>query len=114
MSNILNLESIIQARKEAYVATVLNETDGGNIANQEQNELETPDFKKNKPVEKGVPITEKILLTLEEAALLTGIGQNKLREISNGNNCPFVLWNGSKRMFKREKLVSFLNTVFSI
>ncbi len=114
MSNILNLDSIIQARKEANVATAFNEADEKNFANQEQNEGGIVDFKRNKPSERTVPITEKILLTLEEAALLTGIGQNKLREISNEDNCPFVLWNGSKRMFKREKLISFLNTVFSI
>ena len=64
--------------------------------------------------EKNIPIAEKILLTLEEAALLTGIGQNKLREISNKEDCPFVLWNGSKRMFKMEKLIAFLNAAFSL
>jgi hypothetical protein len=61
-----------------------------------------------------VPIQSKALLTIEEAALFTGIGQNKLREISNEDNCPFVLWNGSKRMFKREKLTAYLYSMFSI
>ena len=65
-------------------------------------------------VTKSIPITEKVLLTLEEAALLTGVGQNKLREISNGEDCPFVLWNGNKRMFKREKLIGYLCSAFSI
>ena len=114
---ILNAETLrnpYTKEKEANVATAFNEADEKNFANQEQNEGGIVDFKRNKPSERTVPITEKILLTLEEAALLTGIGQNKLREISNEDNCPFVLWNGSKRMFKREKLISFLNTVFSI
>lgn len=66
------------------------------------------------PQQKEVPISEKALLTLQEASLLTGIGQGKLREISSDDDCSFVLWNGSKRMFKREKLIAFLYSVFSI
>ena len=116
MLNITNLDSLFQARKEVNAADYLNETDVINFTDQEQeqNERKTVDFKRSAPVEKNVPITEKILLTLEEAALLTGIGQNKLREISNEDNCSFVLWNGNKRMFKREKLITFLNAAFSI
>lgn len=64
--------------------------------------------------EKNVPIPQKVLLTIDEAAKYTGIGQGKLREISNEDDCPFVFWNGSKRMFKREKLVSFLYSTYSI
>mgnify|MGYP001098055596 FL=1 len=61
-----------------------------------------------------VAICEKYLLTLEEAALYTGIGINKLREMSNGENCDFVVWNGSRRMLKRKKLEEFLNAAYSI
>lgn len=43
-----------------------------------------------------VPLWEKANLTLEEAALYSGIGQGKLRELTNDESCPFVLWNGSK------------------
>ena len=50
----------------------------------------------------------------EEAASYTGIGVNKLREISNDEKCDFVLWNGSRRLFKREKLESYLNAAYSI
>lgn len=56
-----------------------------------------------------VPLGEKVLLTVEEAAALTGLGENKIRKISEGDKCPFVLWNGSKRMLKREGLVRYLN-----
>lgn len=48
-----------------------------------------------------VPISEKCLLTLEEAAAYTGIGICKLREMSNDERCDFVLWNGTKRMLKK-------------
>jgi len=61
-----------------------------------------------------IPIWEKATLTLEEAASYTGIGVNKLREISNDESCDFVLWNGSKRLLKRERLESYLNTAYSI
>ena len=61
-----------------------------------------------------VPIWEKGLLTLEEAAEYTGLGLQKLRTISNDENCDFVLWNGSKRMFKRKKLDAYLDNAYSI
>lgn len=63
---------------------------------------------------KQIPICEKATLTLEEAASYTGIGVNKLREISNRDDCDFVLWNGSRRLIKREKLLDYLNEAFSI
>ena len=61
-----------------------------------------------------VPIWEKSNLTVEEASAYFGIGVNKLREMSNDENCPFVLWNGSKRLFKRTALEKYLETAFSI
>lgn len=62
----------------------------------------------------NIEIDKKYLLTLEEAASYTGIGVNKLREISNDEKCSFVLWNGSRRMLKREKLELYLNETYSI
>lgn len=44
----------------------------------------------------SVPVWEKANLNLEEAAAYFGIGINKLRDMTNENNCPFVLWNGNK------------------
>lgn len=61
-----------------------------------------------------VRLCEKPFLTLKEASAYTGLGVNKLREISDGNNCPFVLFVGNKRMLKREKLLEFLNNEYSI
>ena len=55
---------------------------------------------------KEVPIWEKSNLTLEEAAAYSSIGVNKIRELSNDENCPFVLWVGSKRLIKRSCLIS--------
>lgn len=61
-----------------------------------------------------IPLGEKVMLTLEEAANYTGIGINKLRELSNCENCDFVLWNGTKRLLKRKKLEEYLNNSYSI
>ena len=65
-------------------------------------------------MKKKIPIWEKTNLTLQEAAEYTGIGVNKLRNISNAENCPFVLWVGSKRLLKREALDKYLSKEYSI
>lgn len=61
-----------------------------------------------------VPIWEKANLSMEEAVAYFGIGINKLREMTNEDNCPFVLWNGSKRMIKRKAFEKFLEAAYSI
>ena len=40
---------------------------------------------------KEIPIWEKSNLSLEEAAAYSGIGINKLREITNEDRCKFGL-----------------------
>lgn len=68
--------------------------------------------KPNKNEEKGsryeVPIWHKTNLTVEEAAAYSGIGINKINQLSNGEDCPFVLWNGNKRLIKRRKFDDFI------
>ncbi len=61
-----------------------------------------------------VPVWEKANLTLEETAAYSGIGINKLREISNERNCKFVLWVGSKRLIKRKLFDEYIEKQFSI
>lgn len=63
---------------------------------------------------KEIPIYEKILLTLEEAAAYSGVGINKLRQLSDDEKCSFVLWNGTKRLLKRRKLDEYLEREYSI
>ena len=65
-------------------------------------------------MEKIVPIWEKANLTLEEAAAYSGIGINKLRKLSDDDNCPFVLWIGSKRLIKRRKLDEYTEKAYSL
>ena len=62
----------------------------------------------------SITLDKKILLTLTEAAVLTGIGIGKLRELSNEEDCQFVMYVGAKRMFKRIKLQEFLDEAYSI
>ena len=75
--------------------TVLHQQDGGTKSRQ-------------------VPIWEKSNLTLEEAAAYSGIGINKLREMSDSKDRTFVLWNGTKRLLKRRRLDEHLDRLFSI
>jgi excisionase family DNA binding protein len=63
---------------------------------------------------KEVPIWEKTNLTIEEASAYSGVGMNKLRELSNDDSCSFVLWNGTKRLIKRKKLDEYLERAYSI
>ncbi|MDD3415714.1 MAG: excisionase [Lachnospiraceae bacterium] len=65
-------------------------------------------------MKKEIPIWEKSILTLEEAAIYTNIGIHKLRELSSEKNCDFILMNGNKRLFKRKKLDAYLGNLYII
>ena len=61
-----------------------------------------------------VPIWEKSNLTLEEAAVYSGIGINKLRKMTDREDCTCVLWIGTKRLIKRRKLDEYVEKAYSI
>ena len=63
---------------------------------------------------KEVPIWKKSNLTLEEAAVYSGIGINKLRKMTDREDCTFVLWIGTKRLIKRRKLDEYVEKAYSI
>ncbi len=63
---------------------------------------------------KKVPTWKKANLTLEETSAYSGIGINKLREITNDKNCKFVLWVGSKRLIKRKLFDEYIEKQYSI
>ena len=63
---------------------------------------------------KEVPIWEKSNLSLEEAAAYSGIGINKLREITNEKSCRFVLWVGNKRLIKRRLFDQYIEQEYFI
>ena len=60
-----------------------------------------------------IPFCFKALLTVEEAAHYTGIGLNKLRVIL-ADNPELSLWNGNRRMIKREKFEKFLENTYTL
>lgn len=65
-------------------------------------------------MKREIPIWQKTALTLEEAAAYSGIGVNKLRKMSDDEQCDFVLWNGTKRLIKRRKLDEYVEKAYSI
>ncbi len=61
-----------------------------------------------------IPVWEKANLTLEEAAAYSNIGINRLRELSDGDQCPFVLFVGNKRLIKHKQFDAYLAKAYSI
>ena len=61
-----------------------------------------------------IPIWEKSNLTIEEAAVYSGIGRNKLRELTESETCTFVLWIGTKRLINRRKFDEFIDKAYSV
>lgn len=54
------------------------------------------------------PIWEKTTITIEEAAALSNIGENRLRELIRQPECNFVLSVGTKSLIKRKRFEQFL------
>ena len=67
-----------------------------------------------KPKKKETPIWEKELLTMNEANIYSGIGMNKLLELTERRGCKFVVWNGRTRIIIRERLDKFIDKAYSI
>ena len=55
-----------------------------------------------------VPIHEKAMLTIREAAEYTNIGINRIDAMLKRPNCPFVLYVGTKKLVKRREFERFL------
>lgn len=61
-----------------------------------------------------IRIAEKAFLTLKEAASYFNIGKDKIRQLTDERDCTFVLFNGNKRLIKRELMEGYLNRQYSI
>ena len=46
-------------------------------------------------------VWKKSNMTIQEAAAYFGIGMQKLRQLTAKEDCPYVLWVGSKCLIKR-------------
>lgn len=58
---------------------------------------------------KEIPIYEKYALTIEEAAIYSNIGQNKICELLKEPRCTFVLFVGRKKLVKRKAFEDFIS-----
>ena len=67
-----------------------------------------------RPKKKETPIWEKELLTMSEANIYSGIGMNKLLELTERRGCKFVVWSGRTRIIIRERLDEFIDKAYSI
>lgn len=58
---------------------------------------------------KSVPIWEKMMLTVEEAAAYSNIGINKIQAMLNEPTCTFVFFVGKgKRLVKRKEFEKYI------
>ena len=75
------------------------------------------EFNRDKKME-IVPIWEKHLLSINEAAQYFNVGQKKLRNIAKDDllygNGEFTIANGNRILFKREEFMKYLNKCSSI
>ena len=70
--------------------------------------------KKTRIKKHEVPIWERSLLTISEAADYTGLGVNTLRRLAQKRNSNLIVWVSSHKMFKRRKLDEYLDNAVSI
>ena len=56
----------------------------------------------------SVPIPQKMLLSIREAAEYSNIGINKIDALLRSPNCPFVLFVGTKKLVKRKAFEEFI------
>lgn len=61
-----------------------------------------------------VPIPEKLLLTIKEAAIYPNIGINRIDSMLREDGCPFVLFVGSKKLVKRREFEAYLAERFAV
>lgn len=55
-----------------------------------------------------IPISEKVLLTIEEAAAYSNIGLNTIRYLLNMPRCRFVFKVGRRKLVKRREFEKYL------
>ena len=61
-----------------------------------------------------VPICEKMLLTIKEAAMYSNIGINRIDSMLREEGCPFVLFVGSKKLVKRREFEAYIAERFAV
>ena len=85
---------------------VLNRTQGGTANEKKDENTVTEKFQ--------VPLWHKANLSIDEAVAYSGIGMAKLYEMTNREDCPFVLWIGNRRVIKRKAFDEYIEKVYSV
>ena len=60
------------------------------------------------------PLCEKWLLSIEEASIYFGVGQNRLAKLASQDGCKFVVFVGNTKRIKRKKFEEFLDEQYAI
>ena len=55
-----------------------------------------------------VPVSSKMLWTVEEAAAISHIGENRIRELISADDCDFTLCVGVKKLIKADKFKDYI------
>lgn len=58
-----------------------------------------------------INISEKYMLTIDEAAQYFNIGKNKLRELTKEPGCTFAVYVGKKCLIKRTGFEQYLDNI---
>ena len=74
-------------------------------------EVELEAQERNKKVKEQIPISEKYILTIEEAREYFNIGRDKLYELTKDEGCKFVIYNGRNILIKRKAFEKYLDTI---
>lgn len=61
-----------------------------------------------------VPIHEKLMLTIAEAAAYSNIGINRINAMLRDDNCSFVFFVGSKKLVKRKAFEEYIEKHFTV
>ena len=66
-----------------------------------------------------IPMWHRPTISIAEASAYSGIGTGKLYEMTDTEDCPFVLWVGTRRvgrrtMIKRVRFEKYLENLYSI
>lgn len=61
-----------------------------------------------------VPVSQKVTLTVNEAAAYSNIGINKINSMLRTPNCPFVFFVGNKKLVKRKEFEKYISEKVAI
>lgn len=61
-----------------------------------------------------VPISQKCLLSLDEAVAFSGLGRHTLLELADNQDLNLVVWSGRKRLYKRKRLEEYIDGAYSV